>query len=97
MRCHARTAGSPRAAWPQKWPAPLGSPLPSASVFALPGSAALIVGEDASGLSHAVRLDAKGITEIALKVGRKRARALVLPTGEIAVAGGATTIEGLAP
>ena len=89
--------GCATACMPQAWPAPLASPLPGASVFVLPGAAALVVGDDAAGLTHVVRLDAKSATEISLKAGRKHARGILLPTGQIAVAGGAAVIEGFAP
>ncbi len=81
---------------PSAWPS-LASPLTHATVLGLPAGAVLIVGEDATGASRVTRADPKIATEIPLKIPRNYARGIVLPTGEVAIAGGANVLESFAP
>lgn len=55
------------------------------------------VARDSTGTTHALRLSPTGATELPVKVPRKNARSVRLPTGAIALIGGATTIESFRP
>jgi len=73
---------------------PFGKGLPmalqSSSLFALGGSAFLIVGDDATGATHAFRLDGGDDVppEIPLQIPRQGARAIQTSTGAIVIVGG---------
>ena len=87
---------------PAAWTAPFTPPLARVQAFALRVNgtltdSALVVGDDATGKTHVLRATPLTITEIAMKQARNHARALVLPTGSVAIAGGATVIEAFAP
>jgi hypothetical protein len=71
---------------PEAWPDPL--PVGRADAMALGAEAALVVGEDASGATRVLRASAQGVREIELRVPRRSARLVALPTGAGAVVGG---------
>jgi hypothetical protein len=79
------------------WP-PLPAPLARASVYPIDKASAFVVGDDAAGTMHAYRIGPSNALEIALKIPRKLARTLALPTGAIAIVGGGSkTIESFVP
>lgn len=80
------------------WNATLAQPLTPTQLFTTSPTTALLVGDDASGATHAFRLDAAGATEVATKLPRQHARAARAPTGAIVlVGGGAETLESYVP
>jgi len=65
-----------------------------ASVATLNPEAALVVGDEANGESRAFRVSSKDQRPIPLKVARKGAKVIALPTrGQFAIVGGAAAIE----
>jgi hypothetical protein len=79
-------------------PWPLTVPLVRAQAGKLTADAALVVGDDASGATHAFRVtnasaDQGGLREIPLKVARRGARLVQTPTNAFAIVGGGTGIE----
>jgi hypothetical protein len=79
------------------WGATLPTPLAFTQVFAIDASSAFVVGEDASGAMHAYRMSSALVQEVAFKVPRNHARAVRLPTGAVAVVGGAPSMESFVP
>lgn len=74
------------------WPNDLA--LGRASVVTLNPEAALVVGDDANGESRAFRVSSKDQRPVPLKVARKGAKVIALPTrGQFAIVGGASAIE----
>jgi len=71
--------------------------LGKAQAFDLATDTGLIVGDDGTGLSHAVRVTAKGATEIAFKIPRHGARGIRVNPPAITFVGGAATVESFAP
>jgi hypothetical protein len=88
------TASCAPSVWPNAKP---GVELVVAQAFATGASSALVLGDDASGASHAFTVGPNLTQEIAFKVARNHARGVRLPTGAVAVAGGANVMEELAP
>ena len=82
---------------PAAWTAPLTTPLTLAQAFDLDGLSALVIGDDAAGATHAYRVTQAAAAEVPLKVPRSGGRPVVLSTGAIAIAGGATVMESFAP
>lgn len=77
---------------PASWPDSIA--LVRAEAYALAADAALFVGDDASGATHAYRASAAGTREVPLKTPRKGARLVRTAIGaELVVAGGAAGIE----
>jgi len=59
---------------------------------------ALVVGDDASGASHVIRVGATAAAEVALKIPRRGARAVrVTSVGSVLIVGGATLVESYVP
>ncbi len=79
------------------WTATLPTPLAFAQVFDIDSLNAFVVGEEASGVSHAFRLSASLAQEIPFKLPRSHARAVRLPLGPIAIAGGNAQMESFTP
>jgi hypothetical protein len=87
---------------PVAWPS-LPVTLAPASVFAIDGAHAIVVGSEPStgaspGLTHAFRLDAGTVVEIATRVAHTNAAAIASPigvTGSVLLFGGAPEIESL--
>ncbi len=81
------------------WSAPAGLTLPRVDALGLEGGKGevLVVGDDGSGATHALRGAAGALTELPLRVPRRGARLLALPTGNLGIVGGATTIESFRP
>ena len=92
----ACTTGSCVTAWPA-----LPETLSPTTAFLVSGTAgsqsALLVGDDPTTLTHAVRIDATAATEVPLREARQAARAVVLPTQGIAIVGGTADIESYLP
>ncbi|HVH48145.1 MAG TPA: hypothetical protein VM925_37685, partial [Labilithrix sp.] len=76
---------------PASWPDSL--PLVRAEAFALAPDAAIVLGDDASGASHAYRASAAGLRELPLRIPRRGARLVATPTNAYAVVGGGPGIE----
>lgn len=77
---------------PFAWPNDLA--LGRASVVALNPEAALVVGDEANGESRVVRVSSRDQRPVPLKVARRGAKVIALPTkGHFAVVGGAAAIE----
>ncbi len=77
---------------PAEWRGAL--PLVRAEAFALAANAALVVGDDSTGASHAYRITPEGAAEVPLRMPRRGARLVALPVkGAVAVIGGAPGIE----
>ena len=74
------------------WSGALAQVLIPTQLFATSPTTALLVGDDASGATHTVRLDAAGATEVATKIPRLRARASRVATGSIVLVGGGSAI-----
>jgi hypothetical protein len=75
-----------------RWPDPVA--LVRAQSFALAPDSALVVGDDASGASHAFRISAAGgKRELPLRIPRRGARLVATPTAAFAVIGGGAGIE----
>jgi hypothetical protein len=72
-------------------------PLVRSEAFALNGGEALLIGDAVDGVTHAYRVTASDAIEVPLKVGRKGARAVKMPTEGFGVLGGAGEIESFAP
>jgi hypothetical protein len=68
-------------------------PLVRAQGFGLAPDAALFVGDDDMGNTHAFRFSVMEQHEVPLRVARKGARLVALPNGAAAVVGGAADIE----
>lgn len=83
----ACTTGCAPAAWPDT------VPLVRAEAVTIAADAAFILGDDASGATHAYRASATGTREIPLRVPRRGARLLLTATGAFNVIGGAAGIE----
>ena len=83
----ACTTGCAPAAWPDT------VPLVRAEALTIAADAAFILGDDASGATHAYRASATGTREIPLRVPRRGARLLPTATGAFTVIGGAAGIE----
>ena len=91
LACSSSCAAAPGSA-------SLAAPLTHAQAFDLDASSALVVGDDAaSGATRAFRVSQTSAVEVVLKVPRKGGRGVVLPTGAIAIAGGAAEIESFVP
>jgi hypothetical protein len=76
---------------PASWPDPL--PVVRAEVVALAPTTAFVLGDDASGATHAYRASATGMREVPLRTPRRGARLVMTPTGALTVVGGAAGIE----
>jgi hypothetical protein len=76
---------------PAPWPDAL--PLVRAEVASLTADAVFVLGDDASGATHAYRASATGLREVTVKVPRRGARLLPTPTNSLVVLGGAAGIE----
>jgi hypothetical protein len=76
---------------PVPWPEPIA--LVRADAQALAPDAALVVGDDASGATHAFRVSAGGNREVPLRTPRRGARLLPTPTRAFTIVGGAVGIE----
>ena len=74
------------------WSGALAQVLIPTQLFATSPTTALLVGDDASGATHTVRLDAAGATEVTTKIPRLRARASRVATGSIVLVGGGSAI-----
>jgi hypothetical protein len=68
-------------------------PLVRAQAATLAPDAALVVGDDAAGASHAFRVATTGLREIAFKIPRRGARLVVTPMNSVVVMGGGAGIE----
>lgn len=68
-------------------------PLVRADAAGVAGDAALVVGDDASGATKAFRASPGELREVPLKIGRRGARLVPLPTHAVGIVGGAATIE----
>jgi hypothetical protein len=77
--------------------AALPSPLVRSDVYAIDPASAFVVGDDASGNTRAFRISASSAVEVTPKMARKGARSLWIPTGSVALVGGADTIEAFSP
>ncbi len=71
--------------------------LASAQTFARGAAAALVIGNDASGTTHACDVGPTSSTELATKAAHTKARAAVSPVGSVVLFGGANVIESFAP
>jgi hypothetical protein len=72
--------------------------LVTAQTFAIDAATAFVVGNDATGATHAVTVSLGGATEVPLRNARTNARAVYLPTGSIGIVGGGSgTIESFTP
>jgi hypothetical protein len=69
------------------WSAPLSVALVEAQAFALTPTSVFVLGDDATGATHAFLLSASSVTEEPLRIPRRHARGVRLPTGQIAVIG----------
>jgi hypothetical protein len=70
----------------------------SLSGFEAGGADILLVGDDASGASHAVRVSGGTATEVSFKVSRRGARPVrVTAMQSVVIAGGATVLESFVP
>jgi hypothetical protein len=76
---------------PAPWPDVI--PLVRAQALALAPDAAFVVGDDATGASHAFRASATGLREVPLRFQRRGARLIPTPTGTFVVVGGGIGIE----
>ncbi|HVJ93987.1 MAG TPA: hypothetical protein VM580_29560, partial [Labilithrix sp.] len=76
---------------PAAWPDTL--PLVSAEALRITADSAFVVGNDASGATHAYRASASGTRELPLRTPRRGARLLAVPTGAFVIVGGAPGIE----
>ncbi len=94
MQLNLSSCGSPCA--PTPW-ATRPESLTFAQVFDIDGQNVFVVGEDATGASHAVRVSQSTATEIPFKIPRNHARGVRLPMGQVAVVGGNATIESFVP
>ncbi len=81
---------------PQIW-ADLPMMLTAAQAFDLAADTALVCGDDASGLSHVVRVTAQAAAEIPFKVARHGARGLRVNPPAITFVGGAPQVESFTP
>jgi hypothetical protein len=79
------------------WTTALPVPLPFAQAFDVDPTTAFVVGEDATFATRAFRVSPQAVAEIAVKAPRSHARAVLLPTGGVAVVGGAAPIESFVP
>ncbi|WP_394828858.1 hypothetical protein [Pendulispora albinea] len=77
--------------------AKLPTALTFAQAFELGTDAALVVGDDATGLSHAFRIAQQGATEIPFKVAHRGVRGVRVNPPAITFAGGHGTLESFAP
>jgi len=82
---------------PNVWSTALPAPLVRARAFALGDGSALVVGDDATGATHATRVSQTAIADAPIKAARSGATAIFGPTGFIAIAGGAGVIETFVP
>jgi len=71
--------------------------LVAAQAFELAADAALLVGDDAAGLSHAFRVTQQGATEVPFKVARRGARGIRVNPPAITFVGGAGVVESFTP
>ena len=79
------------------WTSSLPALLVRAQAFALGDGGALVVGDDAMGVTHAARVSPTRADDVPFKAARSGARAVLLPTGAIAVVGGAQVVETFVP
>ncbi len=84
LACTTNCSGAP-------WPGAL--PLVRAQAFALAVDAAFVVGDDASGATHAFRASAAALSEIPLKTPRRGARLVASPTNTAIIVGGGNGLE----
>lgn len=82
---------------PMPWGPSLPLPLVSAQAFTTTGASVLIVGNDASGVTHVFTATSSSITEIPTRVPHTNARAITSPTGTVLVVGGSSQIESFTP
>lgn len=84
---------------PTPWTAPLPFPISSVAFAALPARTNewMMVAADSAGTTHALHFVNGAIREEPLRVGRTGATMLPLPTGGVAVLGGANEIESFLP
>jgi hypothetical protein len=68
-------------------------PLVRADAIATAADAVLVAGDDASGASRVFRASSTELREVPLKIGRRGARLVALPTHALGVVGGAPVIE----
>lgn len=68
-------------------------PLVRAQATTVAGDAALFVGDDASGATKVFRASPGELREIPLKIARRGARLLPLPTNAVGIVGGAAVVE----
>jgi hypothetical protein len=87
--------GCTTACTPSPWPAQVPTPLVHAQAITLAPDAAFILGDDATGASHAYRITSapNASHEVALRLPRRGAQMTTTPIGAIAVVGGAAGIE----
>jgi len=72
-------------------------PLVGSDAFALDAGSILLVGDDADGASHALRVSAQAAQDIPFKVPRRGARAVVVNPPAITIVGGSDVIESFTP
>ena len=81
-----------------EWAGGLAQPLSPTQLFTTSPTTALVIGDDPSGATHTVRLDAASATELTPKIPRQHARAARVATGSIVlVGGGSGTLESFVP
>jgi hypothetical protein len=73
------------------WPDPIA--LSRAQLVGFAPDAAFVLGDDATGATHAYRASATGMREIPLRIPRRGARLFVTPTNTIGIVGGGAGIE----
>jgi hypothetical protein len=76
------------AAWGPGFPAALSF----AQAFGIDAANALVVGSEPSGTTHVYRVTSAGATEVALKIPRNNARAVLSPLGTVVVVGGGSNV-----
>ncbi len=82
---------------PIPWAVTLPETLTFAQVFDIDASSVFVVGEDAAGASHAIRVSTTAATEVPFKLARNHARGVRLPLGQVAIVGGNATMESFVP
>jgi hypothetical protein len=85
---------------PMAWGADGGAlptPIGSAQAFALDATTAVVVGSEASSLTHVFRLTTTSTAELRTKVPHMGARAAISPLGTLVIAGGAGEVESFLP
>jgi hypothetical protein len=81
---------------PTKWSA-LPVAVESARVASFDAAHALVVGDDAAGLTHVFRLTSTSATDVPTKVPHTKARMAISPLHTIVLVGGAAEIESFTP